>query len=99
VDREVERLDEAERLDERLVDVKRLEEWCKEVLDGFLLDEVVHLVEEELRFVDVELRFVDEARFVEVELFFVEHFAEDVFGAFLFTTVVIGQSSNVPVLR
>ena len=62
------------------------------MLDGFLLDEVVHLVE-------VELRFVDEVHFVEVELLFVEIFAEDVLGAFLFKTVDVGQSSNVPVLR
>jgi hypothetical protein len=54
------------------------------MLDGFLLDEVVHLVE-------LELGFVDEVHFVEIELLS--------FGAPLFKTVVVGQSNSVPVLR
>jgi hypothetical protein len=70
-----------------------------EELDSFLLVEVVHLVEELDGFLldDEVVHLVEE-----VELFFVELdelFAEDVFGKFLFATVVIGQSSTVPVLK
>jgi hypothetical protein len=61
------------------------------VLNGSLLDEVVHSVE-------VELYFVDEVHSVEVEVGFVDE-VHSSFGAPLFTIIVIGQSSSVPVLR
>ena len=66
-----------------------------EELDSFLLDEVVHLVEELDGFLLDEVVHLVELFFVELD----ELFAEDVFGKFLFATVVIGQSSTVPVLK
>jgi hypothetical protein len=70
-----------------------------EELDGFLLDEVLHLVEE------LDGFLLDEVlRLVEEELEIDDLFAEDVFvvhvvdfGTFLFITV--GQASTVPVLK
>ena len=55
-----------------------------EELDGFLLDEVLHLVGEELETDDLF-----------VEAVFVVHVVD--FGTFLF--IIVGQSRTVPVLK